>query len=96
MYGDRREGPLDVRGKTVVMVRATPVGSLSMNHAAFVFGRSVDACMLSTGTQVEDWFALKDTCPYALYDDQSRLYAAILRMQLRYDMLCLPARLFVC
>lgn len=33
--------------------------------------------------QVEDWFTLKDTCPYALYDDQSRLYAAVLRMQLR-------------
>lgn len=32
---------------------------------------------------MEDWFALKDTCPYALYDDQSRLYAAVLRMQLR-------------
>ncbi|CAM9586597.1 unnamed protein product [Scytosiphon promiscuus] len=33
---------------------------------------------------VEDWFTLKDTCPYALYDDQSRLYAAVLRMQLRW------------
>ncbi|CAN0119894.1 unnamed protein product [Ectocarpus sp. 12 AP-2014] len=36
-----------------------------------------------TMEMVEDWFALKDTCPYAMYDDQSRLYAAILRMQLR-------------
>ncbi|CAM9637775.1 unnamed protein product, partial [Discosporangium mesarthrocarpum] len=36
-----------------------------------------------TMAMVEDWFQLKDTCPYALYDDQSRLYAAILRMQLR-------------
>eukprot|EP00903_Cladosiphon_okamuranus_P020640 g18950.t1 len=37
-----------------------------------------------TMDMVEDWFSLKDTCPYALYDDQSRLYAAILRMQLRW------------
>ncbi|CAM9761331.1 unnamed protein product, partial [Ectocarpus sp. 4 AP-2014] len=37
-----------------------------------------------TMEMVEDWFALKDTCPYAMYDDQSRLYAAILRMQLRW------------
>lgn len=43
------------------------------------------ACVCHT-TQVEDWFTLKDTCPYALYDDQSRLYAAVLRMQLR----CVP------
>ncbi|CAN0553033.1 unnamed protein product, partial [Laminaria digitata] len=36
-----------------------------------------------TMAMVDDWFSLKDTCPYALYDDQSRLYAAILRMQLK-------------
>ncbi|KAG5175134.1 hypothetical protein JKP88DRAFT_265920 [Tribonema minus] len=32
---------------------------------------------------VDDWFKLKDSCPFAMYDDQSRLYAALLRMQLR-------------
>ena len=42
--------------------------------------------------QVEDWFALKDTCPYAMYDDQSRLYAAVLRMQLRCARLRNPGR----
>jgi hypothetical protein len=34
---------------------------------------------------LDDWFKLKDSCPFALYDDQSRLYAALLRMQLRYS-----------
>jgi hypothetical protein len=34
---------------------------------------------------VQDWFELKDVCPYALYDDQWRLYAALLRMQLRAE-----------
>lgn len=42
------------------------------------------ACLLAccVRKQIDDWFGLKDRCPYALYDDQSRLYAAILRMQL--------------
>jgi hypothetical protein len=37
-----------------------------------------------TQAMVQDWFDLKDACPFAKYDDQWRLYAAILRMQLRY------------
>ncbi|CAM9339605.1 unnamed protein product, partial [Phaeothamnion confervicola] len=32
---------------------------------------------------VDDWFSLKDCCPHALYDDQARLYAAVLRMQIK-------------
>ncbi len=34
---------------------------------------------------VEDWFLLKDECPYAKFHDQQRLYIALLRMVLNYE-----------
>ncbi len=34
---------------------------------------------------VEDWFSLKDECPYAKFHDQQRLYIALLHMVLKYE-----------
>ncbi len=36
-------------------------------------------------TMVEDWFLLKDECPYAKFHDQQRLYIALLHMVLNYE-----------